>query len=208
MLYNTLIYSAQALECQLKRCFSGHKSTNNFLKIVTIYNKISKKSSNITIFHRLYDENFPDSERRDWQEVLLLMEKDNRFNAVVASVENQVVGFVTYWTFEDFNYIEHLAVDATQRNNGTGGSLLELVTALQRPVLLEVELPADNVAQRRIRFYEKRGLVYHGEIDYLQPPYGTGKPSVAMGLMTSPSMSTPMVENAIRVLRSEVYRCK
>ena len=185
-----------------------HKITNNFSKIVTIYNKISKKSSNIAIFHHLYVENFPENERREWSEELSLVDNDSRFHVVTACRGSQVAGFVTYWTFEGFNYIEHLAVDASCRCQGIGASLLAHASAMGQPLLLEVDLPDDGISLRRIRFYEKRGLVAHEGIKYMQPPYGQGKPSVPMMIMTSPTMTQQQVLMAIDVLRKEVYRCR
>jgi len=175
---------------------------------LTNYKKISKKSSHLAHFQRLYLGNFPDSERRDWELVLNLMQHERRFHVVTASENEEVMGFVSYWTFQQFCYIEHLAVDTPQRCRGVGSGLVCHVAAIGLPLLLEVEPPVDEATCRRIRFYEQLGLVLHDDIAYVQPPYAPGKPSVPMLLMTSRGMAGEGILEAIATLRSEVYHAQ
>lgn len=191
-------FARQISACRLQRY-------NKFLKIVTIYNKISQKSSYIASFQHLYVESFPDCERRDWGQVIGIMETDNRFHVVVARVDKGVQGFVSYWLFDGFSYIEHLAVKTTCRHRGIGGGLVNYVESMGAPLVLEVERPVDDATRRRVAFYEHLGLVLHDEIDYVQPPYSPDKCPVPMCLMTSQAMQVQDVRRAIDVIKREVY---
>ena len=181
---------------------------NKFLKIVIIYNKISQKSSYIASFQQLYIENFPDCERRDWEKVLGVMDTDDRFQVVVARDGTGVLGFVSFWMFDGFSYIEHLAVQTTCRNRGIGGGLVNHVLSLGAPVILEVEPPVDEATRRRVAFYEHMGLTLHNEMDYVQPPYSPEKLPVPMCLMTSREMLVRDICQAIDVIKRDVYGVK
>ena len=134
------------------------------------------------------------------------MQDERRFHAIAAIEKECLMGFVTYWTLEGFNYIEHLAVDKSSRRRGIGGDLVRLVSTLGQTVLLEVEPPVDEPTRKRVAFYEGLGLVLHDDISYLQPPYGPGKPPVPLQLMTSPTMSAASILAAIPQLHRVVYR--
>ena len=173
---------------------------------MTNYNIISKKSAHIAIFHDLYVHNFPDCERREWQREVMLLEQDNRFHVVMACEDDTPVGFISYWTFDTFTYIEHLAVYQPHRGRGHGSGLVRHAAASGRYLLLEVEPPVDDTTRKRIAFYERLGLVLRPEVDYVQPPYATGKPSVPLCLMTTPLMPLDALHDAVATLKHDVYR--
>jgi len=52
-------------------------------------------------------------------------------------------------------------------------------------MVLEVEVPADDLTRRRIGFYERHGLVYN-DYPYLQPPLRTGNELLPLRFMTKP----------------------
>lgn len=176
------------------------------LRIVINYNKISKKSSHIANFHSLYFENFPASERRDWDQEVALIDEEDRFHLLGAIDDGALVGFISYWMLEECCYIEHLAVSAPRRCAGLGGSLLRHVAGLGMPVLLEVEPPVDETTRRRVAFYQSHGLLLRDEVPYIQPPYSPGLPPVPMCIMTSPGMTVSQVTACVEELRRVVYR--
>ena len=56
------------------------------------------------------------------------------------------------------------AVDPAQRNGGHGKNVLNhLCQLLQHPIVLEVEMPEEEMAQRRINFYKRQGFVPSGK---------------------------------------------
>ena len=96
------------------------------------------------------------------------------------------------WEIEDFLYIEHFAVKEEFRNGGYGGELLDkLLEEKGRPMVLEVEVPEDEMTIRRIGFYERHGLVYN-DYPYLQPPMRKGQGMLPLRFMTKPGMIDEM----------------
>ena len=90
------------------------------------------------------------------------------------------------WEIDDFLYIEHFAVKEEYRNGGYGGALLDrLIEEKGRPMVLEVEVPEDEMTIRRVGFYERHGLVYNA-YPYLQPPLRKGNELLPLRFMTKP----------------------
>lgn len=101
--------------------------------------------------------------------------KENAFAAVFAT-----------WEIDDFLYIEHFAVREDCRNGGFGGKLLEeLLEQKGKPMVLEVEVPEDELTKRRVGFYMRHGLVYN-DYPYLQPPLRKGNALLPLRFMTKP----------------------
>ncbi|WP_405725465.1 ROK family glucokinase [Anaerotignum sp.] len=91
------------------------------------------------------------------------------------------------WEIDDFLYIEHFAVKEEYRNGGYGGSLLDLFLEEKgKAMVLEVEVPEDEMTERRVGFYERHGLVYN-EYPYLQPPMRKGQDLLPLRFMTKPA---------------------
>jgi ribosomal protein S18 acetylase RimI-like enzyme len=126
---------------------------------------------------------FPFEERRD-----KLMQRDysdhnNRFSNNIILSNEIPVGLLTYWDFDNFIFIEHFAVDPKKRSRGIGKTVLTLLKEmLQRPILLEVEIPKDENSLRRIVFYQRLGFSVC-ETNYLQPPYHPDGEYIPMYLM-------------------------
>ena len=53
-------------------------------------------------------------------------------------------------------------------------------------MVLEVEVPEDELTCRRVGFYERHGLVYN-EYPYLQPPLRKGNDLLPLRFMTYPA---------------------
>ena len=133
----------------------------------------------------LLEEAFPVTELRIREDQRKLLQeacyhlygvrKDGIFAAVFAT-----------WEIEDFLYIEHFAVKKEMRNGGYGGMLLDMLLEEKgRPMVLEVEVPADALTERRVGFYERHGLVYN-DYPYLQPPLREGNALLPLRFMTKP----------------------
>lgn len=142
----------------------------------------------------LYIDAFPPEERRP---VDKMPPADPAFNFYAVGD----AGLLTAWEFPDFTYVEHFAVYPHMRGSGIGS---EALAALNGTVVLEVEPPeTGEMARRRIAFYERNGFRLL-DVDYLQPPYSPGLPSVPLRLMVRGDL--PDVETAIFILHSRVYQ--
>lgn len=137
------------------------------------FTEITTDSKHYPFVEDLFLSAFPEEERRN--------EADQRENIMfnpfmhcllLSDVSDTPLGFLTYWNFESFTYIEHFAIDSKYRNMGVGGEALSSFLEMQhRPIVLEAEIPTANpMALRRIGFYLRYGFVQLHET-YLQPSY-------------------------------------
>lgn len=175
--------------------------------------RIQHISTSDTRYHdymeRLLTASFPPDEYRDLVE--LRHHTDNRanfYNNIILDGSTPI-GLVTYWDFGDFCYIEHLAIDPGQRNGGYGKKLLtHLSELLKRPIVLEVEPPTEEMAQRRINFYKRQGFVLW-EKEYVQPPYRKDSKELPMYLMASGGLDCEKDFERVRAkLHQEVYNIR
>lgn len=132
---------------------------------------------------RLYLSSFPDGERReiaDW--IRYTWTKPEFFNNII-EYGGERVGFISYWGLDDFLYVEHFAMDSRIRGKGYGGIAIEtLVNETGKVVVLEVELPTDEMSKRRVGFYERHGFKLC-EKKYVQPPYKASDCELEMKIM-------------------------
>ncbi len=154
----------------------------------------------------IYENAFPPNERRAFEDVLELLE-DKRFSLFAVTFGNEVIGMLSKWDFDTFVYIEHFAISAAFRCKGMGSHVFkQLMMAENRQIVLEVELPENEIAVKRICFYERFGCIICHE-PYIQPPYDKNKASVPMLIMTKYAISTSNEFNKIKkTLHLEVYR--
>ncbi|MCM1378094.1 MAG: GNAT family N-acetyltransferase [Clostridium sp.] len=163
-------------------------------------------------FLALYNEAFPPSERREYRDEkeldTFIREHKGKFHAFSAKDGDLYLGFLSYWTFKGYVYIEHFAVDPAHRGKNLGRLMLQhLFKEVSPDVLLEVERPETPDAERRIHFYEQNGFRVRKEIDYEQPPYAPDKESVKMLLMTHGDVALRNKDDIREMLR-EVYNVR
>ncbi len=138
---------------------------------------------------KLYTDSFPENERRLYSGVSAFMDfadrHGDRFNILIAeNEEGRFMGFITYWEFDRFVYVEHFAVETSMRGTGVGTELLSYLKNISdRSLLLEVEPPVDEMTRKRIGFYEKNGFRLFDGFRYIQPPYGPGQSGMELKLM-------------------------
>lgn len=159
---------------------------------------------------RLYLSAFPDVERRTFDKVKTLLSKENVPFKIEAVYEDHsyFVGFLSYWDFGTFRYIEHFAVKETMRRCGMGGEILSnfVKSSEKQPIILEVEKPETKDARRRVDFYMRHSFIIWNRLVYIQPPYEQGYESLEMRLMTLGVNSQAKVEEMAKVIQKEVYK--
>lgn len=158
---------------------------------------------------RVYLDSFPPEERREWNDIALkARDKDEPLQFTEVMLEGKPVGLISWWDFGQFAYLEHFAVDGAIRGGGIGASALCLwLKDIGMPAVLEVELPdANDMASRRIGFYERLGFKGHSDWLYVQPPYRPGLPSVPLMLMTYGDVCN--LKEVETVLHTQVYGVK
>ena len=100
--------------------------------------------------------------------------------------DSKNVGLITFWSFADFVYVEHFAIDNSIRGKGLGGLAIEmLLKKVEKPVVLEVEPPVGDIEKRRIAFYQHNGLYLNDQFEYFVPPVRNLKHRLYFHLMSS-----------------------
>ena len=146
---------------------------------------------------------FPPEEYRPLEELRLYTDSKPHFYNNIIFHHDTPVGFITDWDFGKFYYVEHFAVDPAQRNGGHGKNVLNhLCELLQHPIVLEVEMPEEEMAQRRINFYKRQGFTLW-EKPYLQPPYRPGDDYLPMLLMAHGNLEC---ERDFETVKNSIYR--
>lgn len=153
----------------------------------------------------LYFSSLPANERRERDELERIAgAKEYSFYQI--SEDNKMVGIIEIWEIIDFIFIEHLAIKPEFRSQGKGSMLMkELLTKYSKPILLETEIPYDEVSRQRIQFYQKLSFRVL-DVDYSQPPYYPGKESVPMLLYCNKPLKQSVTLIFIETIKSHVYK--
>ena len=165
----------------------------------------------INDFYKVYsimEASFPPDEHRPYDEQKELL--DNPCYSIYVAKDNnegEIQGFMAVWQLEGLGFIEHFAVDSKYRNTGLGSRMLqEIRSYLTGRICLEVELPNDDMAKRRIEFYQKNGL-YYNDYPYIQPAISKGKNPIPLRIMTcGGEVSQAEYEQIRDMLYKEVYK--
>ncbi len=121
-------------------------------------------------FKGLYATSFPIFEQRscDQQEVAF---RDTRYRLLAYEKDQEFIGFIAYWQFVSYRYVEHFAISAHLRGQGFGSRLLRaFVQSTPTPVILEIDPIVDEVTKARLRFYRSCNFV-ENPFDHHHPPY-------------------------------------
>ena len=131
----------------------------------------------------LYEASFPPNERRTRADHLRALQ-DADFFPLVAVEDGQLLADVFLWEAEDFCYLEHFAVRPALRGHGTGSALLRQLLNRDKPLILEIEPPEDEITCRRKRFYERNGLRVQ-PYRHVQLPFQGDGPIVPLVIMAN-----------------------
>ncbi len=155
----------------------------------------------------LYVGSFPPEERREWQDILTKTDSEPGFSFLTVVYDGRPAGFITTWDLGKALYIEHFAIDPSQRGKGIGmAAIKSLIMKSPLPIVLEAEPESTGeMARRRIAFYSKAGFTAHHSFPYVQPPYFAGLPSVPLTLLTTKQLPLDEISTT---LHREVYGVK
>jgi len=133
----------------------------------------------------LYLAAFPAHERRTFHGLIAQVERSTNCSVNAVNTIDGVVGFYTFWDFEAFGFVEHIAIEPRFRGMKLGERTLQHIAAeCQKPIVLEVEPPTDEDSRRRIQFYIRNGFQLV-DIPYFQPSYTNIGENTDMMLMTN-----------------------
>lgn len=151
----------------------------------------------------LFENAFPSNERPSFSKV---RDRENpNFHFLVITIDEEPIGILTYWTFPEFDYVEHFAIDKEFRNRGLGRAAI-LAFMAQHPdqVVVETEIPDTVQADHRMEFYTDLGFTRNPQ-PYWQPSYFEKKLEIPMVLLSKYDLDDEEFEEIKSVIHKEVY---
>ncbi|NOU75591.1 GNAT family N-acetyltransferase [Paenibacillus sp. LMG 31458] len=150
---------------------------------------------------------FPENERRTYAGAKELLSDPNYRLITEIEGSNNIIAFVAVWEFPLFRFVEHIAVDPVVRGSGLGGKLMTAyIGESLKPILLEVEPPATDLAQRRVNFYKRLGFHFN-HFEYVQPPLQNGQLDLPLKIMSYPQSLTEAMFSLFKdILYTKVYK--
>ena len=114
-------------------------------KLKHLYATIQNELRYNEIARQIYETSFPEDERRNFDLLKALDGKSDFDFFVITDKQANAIGIISLWSFKEFIYIEHFAIQQNERGKGIGSSVLSsLANKYSKPVLLEVELPEND----------------------------------------------------------------
>ena len=105
----------------------------------------------------LYESSFPKAERRKLKDHLRASE-DSLFHPASIWEEDKFVGIVFYWEWDNYRYIEYLAVTPELHGYGYGSRIIKKVRDSEHTIILEIDPLINELSVRRLQFYERAGF--------------------------------------------------
>lgn len=156
----------------------------------------------------LLESSFPIEERRDRNEQREQTNTNSCFFCNIITHNNEFIGIINYWNLNSCYYIEHFALEEHIRNKGFGSETISLIKRVlnDKPIILEVELPEEELSIKRISFYEKNDFKLLKN-KYMQPPYRERGKEIELKLMCYTNIDTNCfsIREIIEEIKEEVY---
>ena len=155
----------------------------------------------------LYLKAFPENQRHTIEDFRFLLNNNEQFNCNVVLMNNELIGFFHYWNFDEFLYLEHIAIEPPLRGHKLGEKVINMVRSFaHKPLVIEVEQAENSeYGARRIEFYRRLGFEIVPK-HYLQPPYRKGENYVPLEIMSDqPGFATEHFEHIKAAIYRQVY---
>ncbi|MFV0313638.1 MAG: GNAT family N-acetyltransferase [Anaerotignum sp.] len=172
-----------------------------------MFERITKDTFDMV--YSILEEVFPVEELREKEGQKALLDKEQYRLYGIKTDCGIIQGVVALWDFCGFLYIEHLAIAVAFRNEGVGGNMLEaMINRAAKAIVLEVEVPENDLQKRRVGFYERHGF-FCNMYPYLQPPLRKGLDMLPLRLMTYPEpISEDIYKKYKEILYKNVFDCE
>ena len=134
----------------------------------------------------LYETAFPFNERRDIiEQERVLRKQDYHFNVILDN--EKFIGIALYWERENYIFLEHLATEIEERGKGCGAKTLEILKQNNKTILLEIEVPVDEITNRRYGFYKRNGFILNPYY-HVQAKYHKGDSDLELKVLSYPQV--------------------
>jgi GNAT superfamily N-acetyltransferase len=137
----------------------------------------------------LYESAFPWHEKREPEAKVHALNSPNY--VLQAWFDNeplgdeQFIGLMGAWRFEDYTYIEHLAVNGKLRAQGYGKRMLSQFLHMQPLTILEIDPLTTEIAHKRLRFYQSLGF-HENAFAHRHPAYHADTPDHELIVLSYP----------------------
>lgn len=161
------------------------------------------RNSRFDEVYRIYQEAFPDHERRTREGQRQAMENPH-YRLLIKEAEGKAIAFLGYWDLPSCIFVEHLATTPVCRGKGYGKDLvLRCLHEAKKPVFLEIEpvVAAQPMTGRRAGFYERLGF-HCNHFPYLQMPLKDGDEPCPLWVM---SYGRTYTEEEFQPYKKEIY---
>jgi len=157
--------------------------------------------------YQIMEEAFPPCERRtkEGQRALFSIPQ---YEVYGWFQDQTLVAFLDAWDLGEIRFGEHLATGSSLRNKGIGKSLFQEYERLSpKPLVFEVELPDNDLARRRIAFYERLGYYCYDDVPYYQGSLnGEEEPLPLYLMMNRKDCNAEDINRIIDLIYAYVYR--
>lgn len=142
----------------------------NYIQVMKIIRLTSVNDPLYGEFKKIYKASFPVFEQRTEEQQKQAFANSSYY--LECYVENKsLTGFIAYWDFGCYLYIEHFAIHGECRGKGYGSFILkDLKRRRQEMLLLEIDPVEDAISETRFRFYRKNGFIKNSFF-HVHPPY-------------------------------------
>jgi len=135
------------------------------------------------IFYQILVDHFPKKEVKEYS-YLKGMFENGIAHALVKKKDDTIIGALCYMEVEDYVFIDYFVIIDAYQGKQLGQQMLQYFKeTMNKPIILEVELPTDDISKRRIAFYKRMGFVLN-EHEYVVPPIRSLKYPIYFLLMT------------------------
>lgn len=140
-------------------------------------------------FRDVYTVSFPIYEQRtDIQQREAFSSSHYHLDCYMES--ERFVGFIAYWTFDEYVYVEHFAINPEMRGCGLGGKILNaLINSENKRVILEIDPVTDEMSLARMRFYKSYGFSENA-FPHIHPAYRKEYPGHNLLVLTTYGQAT------------------
>src|SRR5690554_5263919 len=136
----------------------------------------------------LYVESFPIAERRKLEDHKRAFANPH-FHPLSVWEDEILLGIVFYWEWDNYRYIEYLAVSPDLRGHGYGFQIIKHIKDSEHTIILEIDPLENELSVRRLQFYERAGFTLT-PYRFMHLPYRLDGVSQELLILSYPSMIT------------------
>lgn len=121
-------------------------------------------------FYKIYSMSFPIYEQRDREQQIKAFNNEH-YKLLCLIKDDLLLSFISCWDFDQYVYIEHLAVDKGYRGQNVGATTLSsFIDLVGKTIILEIDPIIDEISSKRLKFYQKIGF-NKNEYKHTHPSY-------------------------------------